>query len=1023
MEEHSPEKGKRDFLRLIDSIFPLRQASLDSIHEKYMRAGHISTLHIWPARRPLAASRAVLISALLPNPKSIEEQKELIRKIGGIIIQESKKTKKKDGTIKETQYDITEGGILHWGRENSEDYQWLREAVSKVYGKSIPRILDPFSGGGSIPLEAMRLGCEAIAMDLNPVAYFILKCTLEYPQKLANESKQLPSISGFHFEDFVHKSSFITSKTNKVAKNTNQMLLFPKVDNPLRNLPDHIRYWGNWILQKATLELRKYYPVQDEKPVVAYLWARTVVCSKCGITIPIFKTRWLCNTERKKILLPMSMNVEKKAVIFGEPLDLNREKQKPTKIKKHITAGTLSKSGATCPNCKTIITKDALHFEGMNNRLGSQLMAVVIDGEHGKEYRTFTSKETEIIPKAENIYKEPYKDIPFGLPNEPTPKGGGSGAGRAFSIYNYGFKKWADIYSPRQLLSLGIFVKCTRAVKQIMIECGYSSVWIEAITCYLAAIIDRFANQCNTLSRWAPNRETIQGIYSRFALPMLWDYAEVNPVGNTSGSFANAIEWVSQVVDHLINAALHKPAPTIIQSSAMHTPSDIDLIITDPPYYDSIPYSDLMDFFYVWLKRTLNGISDDYDKAFKADNAPKWDREKNDGELIDDESRFDFDSEKSKSSYENGMARVFQACYKSLKPDGRLIIVFANKQPDAWETLVSAIIRAGFIVTSSWPIQTEMKTRTRALSSAALSSSVWLVCKKRLETTRPGWDNIVLEEMGKTISIRLRGFWDAGIRGPDFVWAAIGPALEEYSKYPVVKKANEPGVSLQVTEFLQIVRRIVVDFVVGRVLSGDSTSLSEIRLDDLTTYYLLHRYNYGLAQVPIGACILYAISCNLSDAALIDRFDILEKAGDKGDADEDDDEAAEEDPEAVPEKTKSTVKLVAWNNRKQKNLGSDIEGRPAPIIDKIHKIMQLWKQGDLAQVNAYVDQHGLRKNTLFHQILQALIELASQSDEERSLLESISNHIGAKLSITQRGETGLYKFTQDKQEKEGGKDE
>jgi hypothetical protein len=455
-----------------------------------------------------------------------------------------------------------------------------------------------------------------------------------------------------------------------------------------------------------------------------------------------------------------------------------------------------------------------------------------------------------------------------------------------------------------------------------------------------------------------------------------------------------------------------------------------------------------MDFFYVWLRRTLHGFSPKIDEVFKESVTPKWNHETSDGELIDDESRFGGDTAKSKAAYEDGMFRAFQACHKALKPEGRLVIVFANKQPDAWETLVSAIIRAGFVVDGSWPIQTEMGNRTRALSSAALSSSVWLVCKKRSEIARPGWDNRVLEEMREKIMARLRDFWDAGIRGPDFVWAATGPALEAYSKHPVVKKANEPGQLLTVPEFLRHVRRIVVDWVVGRILtrgheeeetrgrgdtetqrpllpasprpsvtasSQDSVSASDLEavsgLDDVTTYYLLHRHDFGMDDAPAGACILYAISCGLSDSALINQFDLLVRTG--GQAEEDtetrrhgDTEMEDEEAEDT-EGTGSTVRLKAWHQRTRASMGyGDDYGsrrvtasphpRVVPLIDQIHRLMHLWKAGDVIKVDEYLDARGLRRNMLFHQLLQSLIELARTGSDERSLLESISNHVAAR---------------------------
>jgi putative DNA methylase len=380
---------------------------------------------------------------------------------------------------------------------------------------------------------------------------------------------------------------------------------------------------------------------------------------------------------------------------------------------------------------------------------------------------------------------------------------------------------------------------------------------------------------------------------------------------------------------------------------------------------------------------------------------PKWNDEKSDGELIDDESRFSGDSARSKAVYEDGMFRAFQACHKALKPDGRLVIVFANKQPNAWETLVSAIIRAGFVVNGSWPIQTEMGTCTRALASAALSSSVWLVCRKRPVTAPPGWDTQALEEMRRNIYEMLRQFWDAGIRGPDFVWAATGPALEAYSKHPVVKKADEPNSLMTVSEFLRHVRRIVVDYVVGRILTQDGPGDASA-LDDVTLYYLLHRHDFGLVEAPVGASILYAQSCNLRDRDVVDRHDLLAYGKGKAAVEETDDaaaEGAEEDDEEEAEATSgSMVKLKRWDQRKGNNLGLNSGGLPAPLIDQVHRIMRLWRAGDVQKVDAYSEDQGLRRNPVFPRLLQALVELAGKDNQpdERVLLESIMNHVGAR---------------------------
>ena len=351
------------------------------------------------------------------------------------------------------------------------------------------------------------------------------------------------------------------------------------------------------------------------------------------------------------------------------------------------------------------------------------------------------------------------------------------------------------------------------------------------------------------------------------------------------------------------------------------------------------------------------------------------------------------------------MAEAFRRCSDSLSENGRLVIVFANKKPEAWETLVAAVIRAGFVVDGSWPVQTEQAARMRAQSSAALASSIWIVCKKR-PAARPGWDTTVLNEMRDNITQQLRDFWDAGIRGPDFVWAATGPALEAFSKHPVVKKANDPNQLMTVSAFLREVRRMVVDFVVGRVLTQDgdqdlpraTTRGAATGLDDVTTYYLLHRHDFGMEEAPVGGCILYALSCNLSDSALVNQHDLLAQAG-KGGAS---DEPEEDDPPEDAEETSggAKVKLKPYNRRQGRNLGLEAPGgRPVPLIDQVHKLMHLWRAGDQVKVDDYLDTRGLQHNALFNQILQALIELAAAGSDERSILEALSNHLAARGGV------------------------
>ena len=993
--------------RLIEVAFPLRQASLDSVHEKNVRHGHISTLHIWPARRPLAASRAALIATLLPDPGTPEARRKLVERIGGRVVTG------KDG--KET----TEGGILHWGRESNPDMDWFREEIRKAYGGRAPRVLDPFAGGGAIPLEAMRLGCEVTAVDINPVAWFILKCTLEYPQRLAGQTRPLPD---FVRQDRAFLEAFFKARGLKgkaldaqverimqgAASPTRQLAGMESSDAlPEADLAWHVRAWGAWVLERARQDLAPYYPMVGGKPTVAYLWARTVTCKACRATIPLLKTRWLCKKDKKRAALTMEPNAERTGVVFGIQTDVSQARGTVAQKREHdkrVGGGTMSKSGAECPCCGAIMTTEDIRLEGQAGRLGAVMTAVVVDGDKGKEYRPPTDEERQAAASAAGALDAVFADVPFGVPTEPVPQGGSrAGGGSPFTTYIYGLTRWCDLFTPRQLVALGTFVTRTRAAREAMAQAGYPPEWVEALEAYLALGVDRLTDYGSTICHWEHKGEFSVDTFQRFALQISWDFSEVNSLAGLTGSYESALGWITLCVTHLTSATATGSEPEVQHHSAInvHPMNCVDVIVTDPPYYDAIPYSDLMDFFYIWQRRSLFGLDAKLDMEYANLLAPKWDHATNNGELIDDSSRFGGDKVKSKQAYEDGMARAFQACHGALAPTGRLVIVFAHKQPDAWETLVAAIIRAGFVVDGSWPIQTERATRTRSLSSAALSSSVWLVCRKRPATARPGWDNVVLDDMRDNIIAKLRAFWDAGIRGPDFVWAATGPALEAYSKYPVVKKANEQGQVMTVSEFLAHARRIVVEFVVGRVLSQEGGEEAARDLDGVTTYYLLHRHDFGLGAAPVGPCILYAVSCGLRDSDLTGHYDLLTRGGSGGTAANADEEDAEDggegdEDEEVEESGGATVKLKPWNQRKRVGLAADGDGRPTPLIDRAHRLMQLWRAGDVAAVDDYLDSHGLRRSPLFHHLLQALIELSAPGGEERSLLESISNHVNAR---------------------------
>ena len=1051
--------------RLIEAAFPLKQVSLDSVHEKNVRHGHISTLHIWPARRPLAASRAALLATLLPDPGDPEERRTLLQRMAGEVVEIADS---RTGKFKEE----TRGGILHWGRERelnkgqgkkareSIEIAAFRREIRTAFGGRAPRVLDPFAGGGAIPLEAMRLGCETVASDLNPVAWFVLRCTLHYPHLLAGQRRTLPD---FALRDRDYMEAFFKSRGIRGKKALKEALaqlghgderqtqLSTGVELAAESIEQadlawHLRAWGRRVLSQARQALAARYPtyaefepsrrkgrkrtsaqperryrhrppkllkpdstgnvsveslnaefdslyLEDEanprwvaKPTVAYLWARTVRCGSCRAEIPLLKTRWLCKKGKKRVLLTMSPS-DGQNVAFGVEHEAPEGKGSTAQRRQHdqkLGAGTMSSSGATCPCCSVITTMSDLRSAGQAGLLDARLTCVVVDGQQGKEYRLPTNMEVTAASVTDAVLQAFYEEIPHGLPTEHTPSEHSLG----MRIPRYGFDSWRQLFTNRQLLALGVFIREIRRIEKDMGD--YPEEWREALVACLAPSVSRLADRGSSLATWTNNPEKIRSTFARFALPMVWDFSESCPLANTTGGFIQAVEWIARVIEHLGIATAEAPTPKVKSMSATGPlVGPFDLICTDPPYYDAIPYSDLMDFFHIWLRRTVHGLSPDTDATFAEPLGPKWNSEADDGELIDDASRFGGDRQASKRNYEDGMARAFTRFHEALADDGRLVLVFANKQPDAWETLVSALIRAGFVVDASWPIQTEMQNRQRSLSSAALSSSIWLVCKKRPASAHAGWDAKALKEMQANIIQRLRDFWDAGIRGPDFVWAATGPALEAFSRHPVVRKADEPGERLTVAEFLVRVRRMVVGFVVSNLLAQGEGATYE--LDDPTTYYLLHRSDFGLEPAPAGACILYALSCNLADSDLAGRFDMLTRGSQRASAEGEGDDADESQASG------NEARLKPWNRRRSRDLGAPShDGKAPPLIDCVHKLMQLWKTGEQSRVEVYLEDQGLVRHELFARVVQALIELAENGSEERATLESIQNHIAAR---------------------------
>ena len=775
--------------RLIEETFPVKEVSAESTHEKNIRRGHISTLHIWWARRPLAASRATAYAALIPPSQDTDEW-----------------SRKREFII----------NLSKW--ENSLNPHLIKKAQREILeanGGIPPKVLDPFGGGGAIPLEALRLGCETYSNDLNPVSVLIQKCTWEYPQKYSG------SLSG-------------TTGTT---------------------LSEDVKKWGNWVLVEAKKELGKFYREEKDGSIpVGYIWARTIPCQNpsCGAEIPLMKQFWLATKTRKKVALyPYPQNKNVKFKIVGDGYECIPNDFDP-KI------GTISRAVAVCPVCGGSIEAKTTRKLFQQGKAGQRMVAVVMHkpGTRAKHYRVATDADIAAFVSAEIHLEEKRKELTLkwgmdAVPDEPTPEGKGRGAERAFSIRNYGMDTWADIFNARQKIAMITFVEKVKASYQRMVEEGVDVEYARALVSYLALILSRHSSYNANLCWWYTSAENIFNVFGRQTLPMVFDYAEQNPYSILTGNWLSQVEITSEILSHL-SSTLFPQSPTITtinQSSATALPyanEFFDAVFTDPPYYDNVPYSYLSDFFYVWLKRTLGDV---YPELFSTPLTPKR------SEIVA-YSHGPGGFEAGKQFFEESLKLSFQEIHRVLKPNGIAIVVYAHKSTEGWETLINSLLDSGLIITGAWPLHTELQTRLRANESAALASSIYIVARK-MERQPTGFYNEVKEEMTTHLNAKLHRLWEEGLSGADFFIAAIGSAIEVFGKYE--KVIDFEGEVIRADRLLDDVREIATDYAVRQILHNGFAG----EISDLTRFYVLWRWEYGEARVPFDEARKLAQSCGV----------------------------------------------------------------------------------------------------------------------------------------------------------------
>jgi len=748
--------------RLAEVDFPIAEVSRHAAREKEARCGHIPKIHTWPAARPIASSRAVLLGLLWPDPCDPlcpsgfkQSARELLPRLQGTV-------GPKDEDLRKALLKFI-ADFANWDLAPNRNYlEVSRTLVNAAHGEEPPLVVDPFAGGGSIPLEALRLRCEAFASDLNPVACLILKVVLE----------DIPRHG-------------------------------PKLAEELRRLGDEIK-------REVEKDLADLYPKDsDGATPITYLWARTVRCESpnCGAEIPLMRSLWLCKKARRKLALRHRVVQRKGAtprVELGvfEPM-----------TEKDVLGGTVTRAKATCVCCGAVLPPDRVRaqlaaqhggadavFDAKGQRTGgARLLAVVLlkPGETGRRYRLATEGDYAVVSAAMRVLQKheaewrAQKSMSF-VPDETI----SLNELRRISVPLYGMQRWGDLFTTRQRLVLGKIASLIAKQHKM----SYA-------TRFLALNFSKMVDMNNALATWQPHAEIPAHMFTRNAVPMKWDFAEAVPLSESSGTLQSAIKRSTEPLS-VLSVIDSSGSVQRMDAGASTLPDQAASVwFTDPPYYDAVPYSYLSDFFYVWLRRALAG---EPRELFSSSDVLK------DAEIFVDRPHSASASKKDVAFYEAGMARAFAEGRRVLNDSGVGCVVFAHKTTEGWEALLSGMIRGGWTITASWPVATEMGSRLNARETASLATSVHLVCRPRPDDAGVGDWADVLRELPTRVSEWMERLQREGIRGADLVFACIGPALEIFSRYAKVETAD--GREVLLAEYLEKVWEVVGRSALAQVL-------------------------------------------------------------------------------------------------------------------------------------------------------------------------------------------------------------
>ena len=917
--------------RLIEVAFPLEEVSEDARKDPYRGSPHPQTLHRWWARRPLSACRAFIYASLVDDPDSDVEREELLKEVADLAGWAA--VRRPDSVVRPK----TEGGS---GLTGTELLERARRRILQCNGGKPPKLLDPFAGGGAIPLEALRLGCEVEASDLNPVATLILKGTVEYPQKYGQPNcRQVP--------EYIHQAANDPSQ----GRFNDGDLSDAYRRNPLVT---DVRYWSHRMLEKAREKLAGLYPSDSDGCVpVTYLWSRTIPCPSCHAEMPLIRQYWLARNDKKKVALQPVVDRENQRVDF--------KVVEGPQVTGNPGEATTSRGDTRCLLCGQVVKAAQVHEAGRKGQLSARPTAVVTSkiGARGKSYREPTREDARVVSVAEQqlseILDSEYAGVSL-IPDEPL-----AYHPQYMLVREYGLDQWGKLFNTRQLLTLTTFAKLVKDTHVEMLRVGMDAEYAKAVTTYLGISTSRLASEHSTLARWNPSGQKAQGALGLQALPMVWDFAELNPWGGSVGDANTAAELASSVIEFSSGGAFSSPAQVFSRDARLPSSGGFSAIVTDPPYYDSINYSDISDFFYVWLKRSVGFL---YTDMFSLPLTPK--REQivmNTYATHSMGSVGESNKEEARRRYVEGMTEAFGSMSNSLMDSGVQGVVFAHTDPDAWATLIEGLIETGLVPDASWPIDTEIGTKLSATTQARLKTSVWMACRKREKAAGEAFLGDVLAEMRPVIRERLLYFWSKGIRGADFFISAIGPALSVFGRAERVLRPD--GTTVTVRDFLDIVRRESTDVALEQVLHGADLGV----MDPVTRQYVTWVWSYSRAPLDAGEAIALCLATGATYADTTRPASIAVEGR---------------------EKSKKVVRLRTIRQRTtDSDLGFGTSARPAPLIDQLQYAAWLWGQNRTADLGSYRGSLGETRWEAIRTLGQAVAECLPDGDEDRRIINGL----------------------------------